>query len=81
MRTLSRKPQRLSRQVALMLSLCSGLGLTTSCCPKASVVIVDNSQIQKLPDGNYKVSRGWMANRVKMEAGLRAALRKCQRGE
>ena len=58
-----------------------GVSSMTSCSPKGSVVLVDQSQIQKLPDGSYKVSRGWMANRVKMEAALRAALRKCERSE
>jgi len=67
---------------ALQLILLSfGLHSMMSCSPKASVVMVDKSQIEKLPDGSYKVSRGWMANRVKMEAALRAALRRCERSE
>ena len=54
---------------------------TTTCAPRVSsqrVVVVDTSEIQKLDENHYKVSKGWLVNRMKIEAGLKAALDRCQ---
>lgn len=53
----------------------------TTCCPKASVkprtVIVQSSEIKKIDNQTYQVTKGWLVNRMRVEAGLKAALDRC----
>ena len=56
------------------------LSLTTTCAPKASsqrTVIVESAEINRLDATHYRVTNGWLINRMRVEAGLKAALDRC----
>jgi len=65
-----------------MILLLPLLTSTTSCGPKAApptkAVVVERGEVVALPDGTFRVTRGWMVHRMKVEQGLKAALERCE---
>ena len=56
--------------------------LMTSCGPRASrqpVIVVERSQVKRLPNGAYQVTQGWMVHRMQAQLALQAALDRCER--
>lgn len=78
----SAEVQRLSPTVILTASLLSGTPGMTGCGPRASpqILTVEKGEVEKLSDGSFLVSEGWMLRRLRAEAALRAALHRCQDG-
>lgn len=78
----SAEAQRLSPRAALTASLLFGMPGTTGCVPRESpqILTVEKGEIERLNDGSFLVSEGWMLRRLRAEAALRAALHKCQDG-
>lgn len=60
--------------LALLMTSCSQQGSQTK------TIVLEKGEIQKLPDGSYKVNRAWLYRRVQAEAALHAALKRCKEG-
>lgn len=45
---------------------------------KPEVIIINQDDMQKLPDGSYKVSKNWMIWRMKSEEMLMQKLEDCR---
>lgn len=78
----SAEGQRLSPRAVLTALLLFGAHGTTGCGQRASpqILTVEKGEIERLNDGSFLVSEGWMLRRLRAEAALRSALRKCQDG-
>lgn len=48
--------------------------------PKDHVIVVEKSEITELPDGSFKVSKGWMQKRMAFEQELMDSLNYCLQG-
>jgi len=48
--------------------------------PKDHVIVVEKSEIIELEDGSFKVSKGWMQERMAFEQELADSLNYCLQG-
>ena len=74
-RATARGWRRLWKTLPLLLPLSM-----MTCAPKASsqrTVIVESAEINRLDAAHYRVTTGWLINRMRVEAGLKAALDRC----
>jgi len=72
--------QRLLSKVMVLTLLLSLSVLSLSCCRAASSrLIVRSGEVEKMADGRYAVTAGWMAHQLKIRAALQTYIeRNCK---
>ena len=72
--------RRLLSKAMVLTLLLSLSALSLSCCPRASSrLIVRGGEVEKLADGRYVVTAGWIAHQLKIRSALQAYIeRNCK---